>query len=155
MSRDLTSKPTPIPDGAGLRVCLVRARFNDEIVSALVEGARRGLERCGVSDITEVTVPGALEIPVACDVASASHDAVIALGCVIRGETYHFEVVSDVSSRGVLDAGLRNRTAVTNGILTVENVAQAQARSGPGDDNKGYEAALGAIELARVLDGLS
>lgn len=155
MSRDLTSKPTPIPDGAGLRVCLVRARFNDEIVSALVEGARRGLERCGVSDITEVTVPGALEIPVACDAASASHDAVIALGCVIRGETYHFEVVSDVSSRGVLDAGLRNRTAVTNGILTVENVAQAQARSGPGDDNKGYEAALGAIELARVLDGLS
>lgn len=155
MSRDLPTTPAPIPDGSGLRVCIVRARFNDQIVSALVAGARRALERCGVADVSEVTVPGALEIPIACDAAAASHDAVIALGCVIRGETYHFEVVADVSSRGVLDAGLRNRTAITNGVLTVENVEQAEARSGPGDDNKGFEAALGAVELARVLSSLA
>lgn len=155
MSRDLPATPVPIPDGSGLRVCIVRARFNDQIVSALVDGARRALERCGVAEINEVVVPGALEIPVVCETAAASHDAVIALGCVIRGETYHFEVVSDVSARGVLNAGLRTRTAITNGVLTVENVAQAEARSGPGDDNKGFEAALGAIELARVLANLT
>ena len=155
MSRDLSTTPAPIPDGSGLRVCIVRARFNDQIVSALVAGARRALERCGVAEVSEVTVPGALEIPIACDAAADSHDAVIALGCVIRGETYHFEVVADVSARGVLDAGLRNRTAITNGVLTVENVEQAKARSGPGDDNKGFEAALGAVELARVLSDLA
>ncbi|MEL0039949.1 MAG: 6,7-dimethyl-8-ribityllumazine synthase, partial [Ilumatobacter sp.] len=134
---------------------LISARFNDRIVDALAEGARRGLERCGVSEVTEITVPGALEIPAACDAAARHHDAVIALGCVIRGETYHFEVVADASARGVMDAGLRNSTAITNAILTVENLAQAEARSGPGDDNKGFEAALGAVELARVLADLA
>ncbi|MGB0736451.1 MAG: 6,7-dimethyl-8-ribityllumazine synthase [Ilumatobacteraceae bacterium] len=155
MSREGSSSPAPVVDGSGLRVCLISARFNDRIVDALAEGARRGLERCGVSEVTEITVPGALEIPAACDAAARHHDAVIALGCVIRGETYHFEVVADASARGVMDAGLRNSTAITNAILTVENLAQAEARSGPGDDNKGFEAALGAIELARVLADLA
>jgi len=155
VSREGSSSPAPIVDGAGLRVCIVRARFNDRIVDALADGARRGLERCGVNEVTEITVPGALEIPAACDAAARHHDAVIALGCVIRGETYHFEVVADASARGVMDAGLRNSTAVTNAILTVENLPQAEARSGPGDDNKGFEAALGAVELARVLADLA
>ncbi len=155
MSREGSSSPAPVVGGSGLRVCLIRARFNDRIVDALAEGARRGLERCGVSEVTEITVPGALEIPAACDAAARHHDAVIALGCVIRGETYHFEVVADASARGVMDAGLRNSTAITNAILTVENLAQAEARSGPGDDNKGFEAALGAVELARVLADLA
>lgn len=155
MSREGSSSPAPVVDGSGLRVCLVSARFNDRIVDALAEGARRGLERCGVSEVTEITVPGALEIAAACDAAARHHDAVIALGCVIRGETYHFEVVADASARGVMDAGLRNSTAITNAILTVENLAQAEARSGQGDDNKGFEAALGAVELARVLADLA
>ncbi|MEK9838461.1 MAG: 6,7-dimethyl-8-ribityllumazine synthase [Ilumatobacter sp.] len=155
MSREGSSSPAPVVDGTGLSVCLISARFNDRIVDALAEGARRGLERCGVSEVTEITVPGALEIPAACDAAARHHDAVIALGCVIRGETYHFEVVADASARGVMDAGLRNSTAITNAILTVENLAQAEARSGPGDDNKGFEAALGAVELARVLADLA
>ena len=147
--------PTLQVEAAGARVAIVASSWHDQVMDGLVAGAERALADAGVTDVTLLRAAGSFELPlVSQGCAAAGFDAVVALGCVIRGETYHFEVVSDVSARGVLDAGLRTRTAITNGVLTVENVAQAEARSGPGDDNKGFEAAFGAVELARVLANL-
>jgi len=135
--------------GAGLRVGIVSSRFNEEIAAKLLAGARAELERLGVrkTDVTEASVAGALEIPLALQwmAQSGRVDALVAIGAVVRGETYHFEVVANESARGVMDVALEFGIPVANGILTVQDEAQALARL-----DKGAEAARVAIEMARL-----
>ncbi len=141
--------------GEGLRIGIVRARFNDAITSTLAAACYAELDRLEVdaSDIKHVTVPGALEIPLALKAMadSGDFDALIALGCVIRGETYHFELVAEQSAAGVMRVALDTPIVIANAILTVENEAQAWARA----NEKGRDAARVAVEMANLLDDLS
>jgi 6,7-dimethyl-8-ribityllumazine synthase len=142
-------------EGQGLKVALVAARFNEAVVNRLVEGARRCLRQHGVAeeDIELIWVPGSLEIPtVAAEVlARGGCDAVVALGAVIRGETPHFEYVSDGVSRGITDLSRQHRVGIGFGVLTVNTVAQAEERAGGKLGNKGFEAAQTALEMTSVL----
>ena len=142
-------------DGRGLRIGIVRARFNAELTTALQQACRAELAALGVADehIREVAVPGALEVPVALQALAASGgcDALVALGCIVRGETYHFELVANESGAGVSRVALDHRLPVANAILTVENEAQAWARA----EDKGRDAARVAVEMARLLQGLA
>ncbi|WP_022982241.1 6,7-dimethyl-8-ribityllumazine synthase [Ideonella sp. B508-1] len=141
-------------DGQGLTIGIVRARFNDAITGKLAECCLAELAACGVSaeDIQQVTVPGALEVPLALQALADSddYDALIALGCIIRGETYHFELVSNESGAGVSRVSLDHQIPIANAILTVENEAQAWART----EEKGRDAARVAIEMANLLNEL-
>ncbi len=141
-------------EGAGLRVGVVVSRFNGDIVAKLLERARAELGRLGVrpQDVIEASVPGALEIPLVLQwmAQSERYDALVAIGAVIRGETYHFEVVAGESARGVMDVALEFGIPVANGILTTENEAQALARL-----DKGAEAVRAALELARLRAALA
>ena len=145
----------PAPDGSGLRIGMVRARFNDALTARLAQACRAELAALGVAggDVTEVEVPGALEIALALAALADSerYDALVALGCVIRGETYHFELVANESGAGVTRVALDHRIAIANAILTVENEAQAAARA----DDKGRDAARVAVEMARLLEALT
>jgi 6,7-dimethyl-8-ribityllumazine synthase len=142
-------------DGEGLSIGIVRARFNDPITRALEAACRDELRQLGVhdEDIRSVSVPGALEVPLALDAMARSgdFDALVALGCVIRGETYHFELVSDQSGAGVMRVSLDHRVAVANAILTVDTEQQARARI----DEKGRDAARVAVEMALLLEELT
>lgn len=142
-------------DGASMRIALLASRFNGFVVDALVGGAQRALLENGVQaeDIDFVSVPGALELSVVAEKAAASgkYDAIIAVGAVIRGETYHFEIVSNESARGLADVASRHKMPVLNGVITTNDEAQAMARAGAGKDNKGAEAALGAIEMVNLF----
>lgn len=146
------------PDGSGLRVGIIAARFNDHIVTLLRDGARRGLARAGVAatDVVEAWVPGAFELPLAAKALAGSGrvDAVICLGTVIRGDTPHFDYVCGEAARGIQQAQLDTGVPVMFGVLTVETEQQALDRSGPGEDNKGDEAAIGAVEMALLLRDL-
>ena len=141
--------------GEGLRIGIVRARFNDAITSRLASACLSELERLEVdaSDIRLVTVPGALEVPMALKAMAASgdFDALVALGCIIRGETYHFELVANESGAGVMRVALDHSLPIANAILTVEDEAQAWARA----DDKGRDAARVAVEMANLLEELS
>ena len=141
--------------GEGLRIGIVRARFNDAITAKLAQACLAELERLEVDDgdIKHVTVPGALEIPVALKAMAESgdFDALVALGCIIRGETYHFELVANESGAGVMRVALDHHVPVANAILTVENEAQAWARA----EDKGRDAARVAVEMANLLEDLS
>ena len=141
--------------GEGLRIGIVRARFNEALTSKLAEACLSELERLDVEagDIRHVTVPGALEIPLALKALAedGDYDALIALGCIIRGETYHFELVANESGAGVSRVALDNTLPVANAILTVETEAQAWARA----EEKGRDAARVAVEMANLLDELS
>ena len=138
-------------DGADLRIGIVQARFNEWAGRALYEACLDELITLGVDedDITHVTVPGALEVPVVLArlAATEDFDALIALGCVIRGETYHFEVVSNESARGVAQVALGSGVPVANGIITTENDEQARTRVA----EKGRDAARVAVEMANLL----
>jgi 6,7-dimethyl-8-ribityllumazine synthase len=142
-------------EGQGLKVALVAARFNEAVVNRLVEGARRCLRQHGVAeeDIELIWVPGSLEIPtvVAEVLARGGCDAVVALGAVIRGETPHFEYVSDGVSRGIAGLSRQHRVGIGFGVLTVNTVAQAEERAGGKLGNKGFEAAQTALEMTSVL----
>jgi len=129
-----------------VRVGIVASRFNEELVSKLVERARQEAEKLGVQS-TVVSVPGALEIPLALQwlAQTGRFDALVAVGCVIRGETYHFEVVANESARGVMDVALQCGLPIANGILTTNDEAQAEARL-----DKGAEAVRVAIEMAKL-----
>lgn len=141
--------------GEGLRIGIVRARFNDLLTSKLVDACLSELERLDVEegDIKHVVVPGALEIPIALKAMAESgdFDALVALGCIIRGETYHFELVADQSGAGVMRVALDTGVPIANAILTVENEAQAWARA----EDKGRDAARVAVEMAILLEDLS
>jgi 6,7-dimethyl-8-ribityllumazine synthase len=145
----------PKLEGEGLRIAIVRARFNDSITKGLEAACRDELLSMGVmaKHITTVTVPGALEIPLALQALADNeeHDALIALGCIIRGETYHFELVAHESGAGITRVGLDHKLPIANAVLTVENIAQAQARM----DEKGRDAARVAVELANLMEDLS
>lgn len=140
--------------GKGLRIGVVMSRFNQEVTDRLLKGALEALAEAGVSElsITVVSVPGAFEVPGAAQelAASGSVDAIACLGAVIRGETEHFTFVAAAAQEGVLRVALDARIPVTFGVLTTETVDQAIERSGGGWGNKGYEAALDAVEMATL-----
>ncbi len=142
-------------DGEELRIGIVRARFNDEITAKLTEACVAELRTLGVAerDIVRVDVPGALEVPLALAAMADSerHDALVAIGCVIRGETYHFELVANESGAGVTRVALDYQLPVANAILTVDTAEQAWARV----DEKGRDAARVAVEMANLLEDLS
>jgi 6,7-dimethyl-8-ribityllumazine synthase len=145
--------------GEGLRVAIVWSRFNEEIVRALVTACDKQLVELGVdaSDIDAVSVPGALEIPLALQTLALGkrpfgkrYDAMVALGAVVRGETYHFEVVANESARGILDVQLETGVPIANGVLTSDTEEQARVRA----PVKGAEAARVAVEMANALKAL-
>lgn len=138
----------------GLKIAIVASQFNPEITERLIAGAQEALR--GAAKVTLIHVPGAFEIPLAAKRAALSgrFDAVVAIGCVIRGETAHFEYISHVASTGIAQVGLETGIPVTFGVLTVDTDEQAMARSEPGPENKGYHAAQAAVEMVRVLKGL-
>jgi len=127
-------------------VLIVEARFYPHISDALLEGAVQVLEQAGAK-FDRVTVPGALEIPGAVKLAADHYDGFVALGCVIRGETYHFEIVSNESSRGLMDLTVRDGLAIGNGILTVEDEEQALVRARAENGGKGGDAARACLAL--------
>ncbi len=144
------------------KVLIVEGRFYERIQDALLEGAKSALDAFE-AEYDVVTVPGALEIPIA--IAMAAHagegfagvkyDGYVALGCVIRGETTHYETVAGESARGLMDLGLQKRLAIGNGILTVEDEAQAFARAKPDEGDKGGGAAKACLELIVLKQHLS
>lgn len=137
------------------KVLIVEARFYDHLNDLLLEGARAAIEEAGHSHET-ITVPGALEIPGAVALASETdgYDAFVALGVVIRGETYHFEIVAGESARGLMALSM-DGVAIGNGILTVENEAQALARARRTEKDKGGEAAKAALAMLALKDRFS
>jgi 6,7-dimethyl-8-ribityllumazine synthase len=146
---------TPDLDGADLRIGIVMSRFNGPVVETLRDACLAELVRLGLTadDVTLLTVPGALEIPLALSALAESgdFDALIALGAVIRGETYHFELVANESGRGVSRVAERYGLPIANAILTTENDEQAEARA----VIKGQEAAQCAVEMANLLDDVA
>ncbi len=143
--------------GEGLRVGIISARWNSTIVERLNDGAERGLAALGVSHIERLTVPGCFELPLAAQAMALSNtvDAIICTGAVIRGETTHYELVASECGRGIQDVQLKTGVPVAFGVLTVEDDAQAIARSeGPGGHNVGEESALVAVEMARLTQAL-
>jgi 6,7-dimethyl-8-ribityllumazine synthase len=144
-------------DGTGLRVGVVRARWNAQIVDRLAEGVERGLKAAGVAsdDVVEVSVPGSFEIPFGARVLATSGrvDAVVCIGAVIRGETTHYDIVAGECAGGVQQVQLSTGVPVAFGVLTTEDEGQALARSeGPGGHNVGEEAAVVAVEMARLAE---
>lgn len=144
----------PRLNGKKLTIGIVQARFNTDITNALAQACRAELLALGVADenITLVQVPGALEVPIALQglADNLKYDALIALGCIIRGETYHFELVANESGAGVSRVGLDYKVPIANAILTVENMAQAVARQ----TEKGRDAARAAVEMANLLESI-
>src|SRR6266581_5990641 len=142
-------------DARGLKIGIVVSRFNQFVTAKLLEGALDGLMSHGGEDdnLTIVRVPGAFEIPLVAErmAASGKYDALVCLGAVIRGDTPHFEYVSDAVTRGVGEAVSKYRIPIGFGVLTTNNVEQAMERSGSKDANKGYEAALTAVEMINVI----
>lgn len=142
-------------DVADVRIAIVTARWNAEITDALLEGALRALARHGIrgDDVESYRVPGAFELPLACQRAARTDrfDAIIALGCVIRGDTPHFDYVCAETTRGIGEVSLCEDMPVAFGLLTTDNLQQAQERSGDNPENKGEEAALTVLEMLTVF----
>ena len=141
-------------DASGLRVAVIVARFNAEITERLLAGALAALDEHGAakSDVTVLRVPGAWELPQAAAraVALERFDAVVTLGCVVRGETPHFDYVCQEATLGLGAVARASPIPVVFGVLTTNDLAQARARAGAGADNKGYETALAAVEMVAV-----
>ena len=137
------------------RFAIVVSRFNQEITEGLLRGAREALREGGVRDeaVAVFHVPGAFEIPLAAKRAAESGDfaAVICLGCLIKGDTMHFEYIADATAHGIMRVGLDTGVPIAFGVLTTLTDAQAEERAASGPGNKGREAATAAIEMARVL----
>jgi 6,7-dimethyl-8-ribityllumazine synthase len=137
------------------RFAVIVSRFNEEITGGLLAGAREALAEAGVrgNDVSVFEVPGAFEIPLAAKYAAESGQfaAVICLGCLIKGDTMHFEYIADATSHGIMRVGLDTRVPVAFGVLTTLTNEQAEQRAAPGPENKGREAALAALEMATLL----
>lgn len=138
------------------RMLIVEARYYDNFADRLLEGAKRVLTEAG-AEIDVITVPGALEVPAAIAIAvdaatakKAPYDGAVALGCVVQGETYHFEIVSNESARGLMDLAIQRKLPLGNGILTVDTEAQAHARLGGAEGHKGEDAARAALAMVRL-----
>jgi 6,7-dimethyl-8-ribityllumazine synthase len=143
----------------GVRMLIVEARFYEDIADALLEGATRTLKEAG-AEFDRVSVPGSLEVPPAIAIAldagertGRPYDGVVALGCVIRGDTIHFEIVSTESARALMDLSVSRRVPIGNGILTVDTDAQAWTRARAGEGDKGGDAARAALALVRLKRG--
>jgi 6,7-dimethyl-8-ribityllumazine synthase len=149
---DSTTAPAPLPGAAGYRFAILVSRFNETVTGAMRAGAESALDEAGAAagDVEVFDVPGAFELPQAARAAAETgrFDAVVCLGCVIRGETPHFEYISSAVAQGIMDAGGDTGLPIAFGVLTTDTQAQAEARSGPGRNNKGFEAAAAAIEMA-------
>ena len=141
-------------NGRGLRFGLVASRFNDFIVKHLVEGAQEGLRKCGVGegDVDLVRVPGAMEIPAAAKqlAETGAYDAIVCLGCVIRGGTSHYDLVCGEAAKGISQVGIQTGVPTIFAVVTAESIEQAIERSGAKMGNKGYEGALAAVEMATL-----
>ena len=146
----------PVLEARGARFLIVEARYYEDIAAMLLEGAKTAFAKAGAS-FELADVPGALEIPlamaIALDHAAASNrpfDGAVALGCIIRGETYHFEIVANESARALMQISLARKLAFGNGVLAVENEAQALSRADPRHGDKGGDAARAALSLHRL-----
>ncbi|MFC5612749.1 6,7-dimethyl-8-ribityllumazine synthase [Metabacillus niabensis] len=141
--------------GSGLKIAIVVARFNEFITSKLLTGAEDGLRRHGVEEenVTVAWVPGAFELPLVANklAQSGKYDAVITLGTVIRGATTHYDYVCNEAAKGISQAALKTGVPVVFGVLTTETIEQAVERAGTKAGNKGYEAAVTAIEMSNLL----
>ena len=141
--------------GRGLRIGLVSSRFNDFVVTHLVRGAETALRQCGVSaaDIAHVQVPGSFEIPAAAMkmAGSQNYDAIICLGCVIRGATSHYDLVCAEATKGIAQVGAQTGVPTIFAVVTTDTIEQAIERSGTKMGNKGYEGALTAVEMANLF----
>jgi 6,7-dimethyl-8-ribityllumazine synthase len=137
------------------RFAIIVSRFNEEITGGLLAGAREALAEAGVEGdgVAVFEVPGAFEIPLAAKYAAESGQfaAVICLGCLIKGDTMHFEYIADATAHGIMRVGLETRVPVAFGVLTTLTDEQAEQRAAPGPDNKGREAALAALEMSTLL----
>jgi 6,7-dimethyl-8-ribityllumazine synthase len=140
----------------GLRFGVIASRFNDEIVSGLLDGALTCLERHGAADdaISVYRVPGAFEIPTLAATLAGTHDALIALGCLLRGDTPHFDFISAQVTNDLSRVAIDERFPIAFGVITCNTREQAVERSSPGTSNKGWEAALAAIEMANLWRAL-
>lgn len=152
---DTRNTAAPLPAAAGFRFALVVSRFNDVITSRLCEGARAALAAAGAApgDIDVFEVPGAFELPQAarCAAEAGRYDAVVCLGCVIRGATPHFEYISAAVAHGIQDASGETGVPISFGVLTTDTLAQAEERAADGRENKGFEAAVAAVEMAALF----
>jgi 6,7-dimethyl-8-ribityllumazine synthase len=144
-------------DGSGLRIAVVVARFNDDVTSKMLDGAKEALAKYGVAEYDVAWVPGAFELPLAARKLAETkrYDAVVCLGTVIRGETPHFDFVAGEAARGVMDVGRDTGVPVAFGVTTPNDREQAMARAGGKKGNKGFDAVTTAVEMATLLRQLS
>lgn len=152
---DPSSAAPGLPSAAGYRFALVVSSFNDAITGSLARGARAALAEAGAAeqDVEEFRVPGAFELPQAarCVAGTGRFDAIVCLGCVIRGGTPHFEYISSATAHGVMQVATMTGLPVAFGVLTTDTLQQAEERAGEGRDNKGWEAAVAAVETAALF----
>lgn len=149
---------TAKPDCTGRRFAIVSARFYPDIADSLVDGARRALRDCGVSDdnVSLFEVPGCFELPLACLnlIETDRFDGLVALGAVVRGETPHFDFVAGECARGIMDVQLTSAIPIGFGVLTTDTLLQAEERANPNGGDKGYSAALAAASLLTLTVGM-
>jgi 6,7-dimethyl-8-ribityllumazine synthase len=158
MSENANQSFAPDLDASGLRFAIVVSRFNSFVTDRLLTGAMEALTKCGAeaNEVDVLRIPGAFEFPVAVRAVAAQrrHDAIICLGAVIRGDTPHFDFVAGEAARGIASASAETGVPMAFGILTTNTVEQAEERAGGKSGNKGFDAAMTAIEMARLLRGL-
>lgn len=152
-------QPASLADASPFRFAVIVSRFNDEVTGSLRDAALAALKEAGAADanVQLLSVPGAFEIPQAARAAAEQgrFDAVVCLGCIIRGETPHFEYIASAVAHGIVAAAGETGVPMAFGVLTTDTVEQAAARSGPGPDNKGREAAAAAIAMAVLYKSLA
>lgn len=148
-----SGSPDLIVDGTGVRVAIVAARWHEEIMTGLMQGAHAALHNAKVRDVEVVRVPGSFELPVVCASLADRYDALVALGVIIRGGTPHFEFVAQGVTSGLTRVAIDHRTPIGFGVLTCDNEAQARDRCGASGarESKGYEAAIAAVTTAVTL----
>lgn len=149
--------PVPLPPATGMTFAIVVSRFNRDITSRLRAGAEEALRDAGAGTVEVFDVPGAFELPLAAKVAASTRrfDAIVCLGCLVQGETPHFDYISSAMSHGITEASLQTGVPISFGVLTVNTLAQAEARALPDRTNKGFESAAAAIEMVHLLRRLA
>jgi 6,7-dimethyl-8-ribityllumazine synthase len=150
-------QPPALADATAFRFAVIVSRFNETVTESLRDAATAALTEAGAAAVQVFPVPGAFEIPQAARAAAESgrFDAIVCLGCIIRGETPHFEYIASAVAHGIMDAAGDTGVPMAFGVLTTDTAEQAAARSGPGADNKGREAAAAAIEMAALYRTLA
>ena len=149
--------PAPLADASAFRFAVIVSRFNETVTGSLRDAATSALKEAAAASVQVLSVPGAFEIPQAARAAAESgrFDAIVCLGCIIRGETPHFDYIASAVAHGIMDAAGETGIPMSFGVLTTDTEEQAAARSGAGPDNKGREAAAAAIEMAALCRSLS